>query len=193
MLINLDSASFDLIKALLSGTLFGAALYLVGASNRKNLIEMLKLKDLTLMKIILFGIGLASALIFTSYYMGIMPIEHFNIKSMYWGVIPGAALLGIGFGALGICPGTSLASFGAGYFKAIFFILGGLLGAWVFSLSYALLKSWGVFNEIFGGKTTLFLISDKYPAIFEVGSLGGILVGIFFMILAILLPDKLSQ
>ncbi|MGL4568736.1 MAG: hypothetical protein ACRCU6_09455, partial [Fusobacteriaceae bacterium] len=107
------------IKALFNGALFGFALYLVGATNRKNLIEMLQLKDLRLMKSILFAIGFASVLIFISFYLGIIPEERFSIKTMYWGVILGAGILAIGFGAIGLCPGTGLGALTSGYWKAI--------------------------------------------------------------------------
>lgn len=42
---------------------FGFALYKVGAANMDNLISMLSFQNLTLMKIIVFAIGLASVLL----------------------------------------------------------------------------------------------------------------------------------
>ena len=61
------------------------------------------------MKIILFAIGLAGALIAAANLMGIFNIDHFSIKSMNAGVILGGIIFGLGFGAVGNCPGTALA------------------------------------------------------------------------------------
>ena len=181
------------IKALFNGALFGFALYLVGATNRKNLIEMLQLKDLRLMKSILFAIGFASVLIFISFYLGIIPEERFSIKTMYWGVILGAGILAIGFGAIGLCPGTGLGALTSGYWKAIIVILGGLLGSYLFAQSYHFLDSLGLFKPLLGGKTTLFQISEKYPALLDIGPWGGIVVGAIFIGVAYLLPEKFQK
>lgn len=179
-----------ILKAIFNGILFGLALYIVGATNRKNLIEMLQLKDRRLMKSIFLGIGFASVLIFTSLYLGIMPVERFSIKTMYVGVVLGAAILAVGFGAIGLCPGTGLGALTSGYLKAIIVVLGGLFGSYLFSKSYGFFDTIGLFKPILGGKTTLFQISEKYPALMDIGPQGGIVVGIIFMIIAILIPKK---
>lgn len=46
--------------AVILGMLFGGGLYLVGATQSKNIKGMLGLKNLVLMKIIIFGIGFGS-------------------------------------------------------------------------------------------------------------------------------------
>lgn len=50
----------QIVLAIILVTIFGAVLYWVGASSPKKLIAMLRLEDLTLMKIIVFAIGFAS-------------------------------------------------------------------------------------------------------------------------------------
>lgn len=50
----------ELILAILLGGFFGFALNYVGATNRTKLKNMLTLRDLTIMKIILFAIGFSS-------------------------------------------------------------------------------------------------------------------------------------
>ena len=52
-----------IVLAILLGGFFGFALYKVGAANMDNLISMLSFQNLTLMKIIVFAIGLASVLL----------------------------------------------------------------------------------------------------------------------------------
>ena len=46
-----------IVLAILLGGFFGFALYKVGATNMDNLLTMLSLRNLTIMKIILFPIG----------------------------------------------------------------------------------------------------------------------------------------
>lgn len=76
----------DILLAILLGSFFGYALYKVGATNPKNLISMLTLRDLTLAKVILFAIGLASISLFVLNSIGIFNLEHLSIKPMNTGV-----------------------------------------------------------------------------------------------------------
>lgn len=182
--------NIDTLKGLLTGILFGVALYIAGATNRNNLLNMLKLKDFSLMKIIIFAIGTATICVHLSLYFGIIPESHFSIKPMYFGVILGAAVLAIGFGMIGLCPGTAICSYASGYKKAMTVIIGGLVGAHIFSKLYGRFESWGLFKEILGGKITVFHISDKINYIFDIGPLGGVAVGVFFIIVSFMLPEK---
>ena len=72
--------------------------------------------------------------------------------------------------------------------KAISSILGGLFGAWLFSVTYGFWKNIGLFQTMDLGKLTLFQISEKYPAVFDIGYWGLLAVGIIFMAIAALLP-----
>ncbi len=182
--------NMDTLKGLLTGFLFGMALYLAGATNRNNLLNMLKLKDFSLMKIILFAMGIAAICIHLSLYFGVIKESHFSIKPMYFGVVFGAIVLAIGFGMIGLCPGTAICSYASGYKKALTVIIGGFIGTHIFSKLYGRFESWGFFKEILGGKITLFHISDKINYIFDIGPLGGVAVGIFFIIISFLLPEK---
>ena len=56
-----------IVLAIILGFFFGYVLYLTGAASPKRLIAMLRFEDSTLMKIILFGIGFASALLSCRY------------------------------------------------------------------------------------------------------------------------------
>ena len=47
--------------------------------------------------------------------------------------------------------------------SAISAVIGGLLGAFVFSLSYGWFKDLGLFDSLNAGKLTLFNISDAFP------------------------------
>lgn len=181
----------EIVIAIVMGLSFGYVLYWVGASSPKNLTAMLRLQDLMLMKIIIFAIGIASVLLSIFSLLGWFNIDHLSIKSTNLGVVVGGLLFGIGFGTVGTCPGTCMAAAGSGGAKkALAAIIGGLLGAWFYSITYQFWMDIGLFKIMDLGKLTLFDISDKYPSLFSIGYIGLFISGIIFMILAMLLPTK---
>lgn len=181
----------EIVLAILLGFLFGYVLYWVGASSPKKLIAMLRLENLTIMKIIVFAIGLASILLSLFNLFGLFNPAHLSVKGMNLGVITGGLLFGIGFGTVATCPGTCVAATSSGGFKkAISAVLGGLFGAWLFSMTYGFWKNIGLFSTMDWGKLTLFHISEKYPSVFSLGYSGLLLVGILFVAAAFFLPAK---
>lgn len=183
-----------IVLAIILGSLFGFSLYYSGAAKRKSIREMLRLENLTIMKIIAFGVGYAAFLISLTAMMGLFDTSHFSIKSMNAGVVLGGIIFGIGFGFVGGCPGTSLASFPHGNsVKTIGFIIGGLTGAFLFSINYGFWKASGLFKMLDMGKLTLFRISPEFPALWCLGYEGLLAMGLVFMGIAILLPNKLSK
>ncbi|PHS14418.1 MAG: hypothetical protein COA86_15880 [Kangiella sp.] len=146
-----------IILALAIGGLFGFVLHRVGAGNPQNLINMLRLQDLHLAKVILFAIGSSSLVLFVLLATGLINESHISIKAAYSGVIFGGLIFGIGFAIAGYCPGTCLVGFGGGRKDALFFVLGGLVGAIIFTLSYSWINSTfpSLFEGIAGGKTTI--------------------------------------
>lgn len=180
----------ELLRAILLGGLFGFALYFVGATKPKNLKLMLSLNNLTLMKTILFAIGFASFLLSLSALIGLFDVSHLSVKTSHLGVIIGGLIFGVGFGWAGTCPGTCVADSGSGgYKKALSTILGGLVGAFLFSLSYGLFEKMGIFKAMNLGKLTLFTLSDQYPSLFSIGFEGLLLFGIVLMLIAYFLPE----
>ena len=183
-----------IILAILLGGFFGFALSYVGATVFKNILKMLRLEDLSLAKIILFAIGFSSVLLSISGMIGIFDISHLSVKTMNLGVIIGGLIFGIAFGTVGTCPGTCVGAVsGNGVKKAISAIVGGLFGAFAFSLSYGYFKDLGLFNVLDMGKKTLFNISDKYPSVFNLGFIGLLLVGILFMVFAYVIPKNILK
>lgn len=183
-----------IIEGLILGALFGGALYYVGASNPKKLLGMLRLQDLSLMKIIFFAIGFGSTLLSITALLGIFDASHLSIKATNLGVIIGGLIFGLGFGSLGTCPGTCVvAATSGGKGKAISTILGGLVGAFAFSMTYGYFAKLGLFDAMNLGKLTWFNISDKFPSVFGVGYVGLLMIGLVFMAIAIILPINLFK
>lgn len=184
----------DIVLAIILGSFFGFALTYIGATKFEKILKMLRLEDLTLAKIILFGIGFASVLLSISAMIGIFDITHLNIKSMNLGVIIGGGIFGVAFGWIGTCPGTCIGAIGTNSIKrAIVGVIGGLCGAVSFSLSYGYLKEIGIFNTLNMDKLTLFNISESYPSLLNIGFIGLLILGGILMFCAYLIPKKILK
>jgi len=182
----------ELLNAVLLGFLFGFILQKTGAANPEKIIGMLRLRDLHLMKAILLGIGISSLGLFGLIAAGIVDPGHLSVKSSYVGVIVGGILLGAGWAISGFCPGTGVVAAGSGRKDAMIFILGGLAGAFLFTLSYASLKGTFLFNTL-GGKITLVTTgNEKYASLlpsvsgFAVASV----IALVFIVIAVIIPEK---
>lgn len=185
----------NILFAILLGGFFGFALYYVGATGFSHISKMLRLEDLSLAKIILFAIGFSSVLLSISALLGLFDISHLSVKSMNLGVIIGGIIFGIGFGGAGTCPGTCVGSIGGifGIKKAISAVIGGLFGAFIFSLLYGTFRDMGLFEVLDYGKITLFNISKKYPSVFNIGFIGLLITGLLFMGVAYILPKQIIK
>lgn len=182
----------DIMLAILLGLLFGFVLQKVGAANPQMIIQMLLFRNLHLMKAILLGIGVSSLALFTLIAIGLIDSSNLSVKASYTGVIVGGAILGIGWAIAGFCPGTGLVAAGAGRRDALVFVIGGLLGALAFTLTYEQLKATFLFSDL-GGKSTLAQTGvESYPALMD--NLPGIAVAgtiaVIFIAIAWFLPLK---
>jgi len=182
-----------IILAIVLGFAFGFVLDRVGATNPGYIIRMLNFSNLHLMKTILLAIGIGSSVLFAGLLVGLIDVGHLSVKSAYAGVFVGGLLLGAGFAVSGFCPGTGLAAAATGRKDAMVFVLGGLLGAAAYMVSYAWVSSTGILDDIAGGKTTLGIISGTdYPALIDAipGEWLGIAVGMTFIVIAMVLPSR---
>lgn len=145
----------EILLAIVIGGLFGFVLHRAGAADPRNIIDMLRLKDFHLMKVILFAIGFSSLLLFAFIAMGIVQSAHLSVKTTHVGVFVGGLIFGAGFAIGGYCPGTCLVSAGSGRKDAFSYISGGLVGAFLFTISFGALSDTFLFSELWGGKATL--------------------------------------
>ena len=183
----------NILLAIILGTAFGFALDRAKASNPQKIINMLRLRDFHLMKVILFAIGFSSLILFVLLSFNLIDPSHFSVKKSYPGVIIGGAILGIGFAIGGYCPGTSIVAAGRGRKDAIIFILGGLLGAFFYMLIFGMLKDTALFNPIAGGTVSIAETTNpKFTSLFN--NLPSLViagpVALVFMTVAFLLPNK---
>ena len=124
-----------LILGLLVGAGFGAILSLSGLSSPLRILDMLRLRDLALVKLLLVAIGTG--------IVGIALLDagglaHTSIKTLHvLALISGGAIFGLGFAVAGYCPGTALAGAAEGRRDAFLVVAGGLVGAAAYATAYA--------------------------------------------------------
>ena len=122
------------ITGLIIGALFGAALVIAALADPDKIIGTLRLKDLHAMRTIAVFVLVG---ILGTWVLEILGLAHFSIKpAAVVSVLIGGALLGIGFGLTGFCPGTGLACAASGRIDALVTVLGMFIGALVFILLY---------------------------------------------------------
>lgn len=157
---------------------------------------MLRLKDFHLMKVIFLGLGVSSLALFGLMSAGLIDASHLSVKTAYVGVLVGGAIFGLGWAISGYCPGSSVVAIGARRIDALFFVLGGLVGAFAFTLLFESLKQTVLFDKLFGGKATLVDTGvDKFtaliPSVSSIAVAGGI--AILFIIIAVVLPRSTNS
>jgi hypothetical protein len=109
------------------GTALGFALSRVGFSDYGELHRMLTLADLRL----LFSFVFAVALLFVGFTL-LARRQSLAPRALHPGVVPGAALFGVGWAVGGACPTIALVQLGEGQLAAGLTLGGIVLGNWVY-------------------------------------------------------------
>jgi uncharacterized protein len=118
----------------LFGFAFGFLLERGRLADPNVLINQLRLRDFTIVKVMLTAVIVGGIGVLLLHQGG---LANYHIKpANLAGVGLGAALFGIGMAVSGYCPGTSLAAAGTGSVQAVVAILGMVLGAILYALSF---------------------------------------------------------
>lgn len=123
-----------LLLGIVLGMAFGSVLQLSGATSHTKIVNALRWKDLTIVKLILMAIG--------SGLLGVHLLDLFgwanmHVKELYVpGILLAGAIFGVGFAVTGYCPGTALAAAAEGKPDAWVTVAGGLVGAAVFAFAF---------------------------------------------------------
>lgn len=162
-----------LLYGLLVGVLMGVLLQRVRASSPLMIVRNLRLENLTIIKFMALTIAVGAVVAYL--LKGVIPM-HFDVKPTYvLGVLGGGLIFGVGFGLGGYCPGTCVVAAGEGRKDALFTILGGVVGALVFTLVYAALVPI-LFKPLDYGKVTLFDVLHVPPIVAALG-LAAVFIG----------------
>ena len=185
----------DILLAVFVGAAFGFALNRVGATNPQYIINMVRLTDMHLMKVIIFAVGMSSALLFAGMSAGLIDPGHLSVKATHLGVILGGMMLGVGFAIAGYCPGTGIGAAATGRLDGIVFVIGGLVGAFAYALAYAPLKATGLLDNLFGGKVSIAATpNEKFGSLVDIlpGSVTAFVLALVLIFAAIALPKTLG-
>ena len=127
----------DLLIALLIGTGFGFALEQAGFSSSRKLVGMFYGYDTTVIKV--FFTAAIVALVGSQFlsYFGLLNLNQVFVNEYYvYAAIVGGVIMGAGFIMGGFCPGTGLSALSIGKIDALFYVIGGFTGAFLFAETY---------------------------------------------------------
>ncbi len=147
----MTSPAGKLIFGLITGFVLGFTLQKAKVVRYDIIVGQLRLKDFTLLKVMLTAIVVGMVGIYFFKDVGILEL---HVKSTHlMANIVGAFIFGAGFGLLGYCPGTGVGAVGEGRTDAFWGgILGMLVGAGLYAEIYHHLKgnflAWGSYGKI---------------------------------------------
>lgn len=150
------------IIALLIGIVFGFILEASGFSSSRKLAGVFYGYDFVVLKVF-FTAALVSIIgLLYMDYLGYVDITSLYVHPTYlWGAIIGGVIMGIGFVAGGFCPGTSLCAVAIGKIDAIVYVIGIMVGVFIFSELFPFFES--LYNGSFYGNLTLMDSFDISP------------------------------
>lgn len=165
----------DMPIAFIIGLGFGFALEQAGFSSSRKLAGMFYGYDTTVLKV--FFTAAIVALIGSQFmsYFGLLNLNLVFVNEYYvTAAIIGGVIMGAGFIMGGFCPGTGVSALSIGKIDALFYVLGGLVGAFLFAETYPLIqpiadakyKGPVKINEIFGLSPGIFTLCIVVAAIF---------------------------
>jgi rhodanese-related sulfurtransferase len=151
---SLLSKPLTYLVFLLIGFLFGYVLEISGFNHSPSLASQFYFKDLRVFKVFFTAIVVGMLLLFLSSAVGLLDYNLIWVNPTYlWSGIVGGLIMGVGFILGGFCPGTSLVALATLKIDGIFFVLGGLVGVFLFGETVDFYKFF--FNGSYYGRLTL--------------------------------------
>ena len=142
------------IVFLIIGFGFGFVLESSGFNKSTLLAKQFYFKDLRVFKVFFTAIVVGMLMIFGASAIGLLDYNLIWVNPTYlWSGIIGGLIMGVGFILGGFCPGTSLVALATLKIDGIFFVLGGLVGVFVFAETEQ--KITYFFNGSYFGRVTL--------------------------------------
>ena len=129
----------NIAVVLFIGFVFGAIIQWARVDKFEKIAGFAMLTDMTVPKLLFFGIGLASIGL---YFMIEMGWAHYHVKPItLGGLIIGGILFGWAMAVFGKCPGTGPVSVAEGRIDVLVGAIGGIFGGLFFTWAYPWLKN----------------------------------------------------
>ena len=135
------SPNTDFFLAFLIGIGFGFVLEAAGFSSSRKLAGVFYGYDMVVLKVFFSAAITAMIGLIAFSMLGWIDIDVIFINKMYApSIIVGSAIMGLGFILGGYCPGTSICGASIGKKDAWYFILGLIIGVFIFAEGYPLFE-----------------------------------------------------
>ncbi|MBX3268668.1 MAG: YeeE/YedE family protein [Sandaracinaceae bacterium] len=130
--------TLDVLKALALGVAFGWALHKAGLTHYARIVNVYRLRDMTVMRFMLTALVVAGVLVQLGLDLGLRERVPVPPTSLLANAV-GGVVFGVGMAAAGYCPGTIAAEAGEGRLDAW---VAGLSGLVVGALAFGLAQPW---------------------------------------------------
>lgn len=135
----------NLLIGFVIGIGFGFALEQAGFSSSRKLAGMFYGYDTTVLKV--FFTAAIVALVGSQFlsFFGLIDLSLVYVNPYFIGAsIVGGVIMGAGFVMGGFCPGTGISAFSIGKIDAFVFLIGGLVGAFLFAETYPIVETFAI-------------------------------------------------
>ena len=151
--------------ALIIGIGFGFSLEQAGFSSSRKLAGMFYGYDTTVIKVFFTAAVVAlTGSQFLSYF-GLLNLNMVYVNEFYVNAsIAGGIIMGAGFVMGGFCPGTGLCAVSIGKIDALFFLFGGLAGAFAFAETFPFIQN--LANGSYKGPVKINEVLGMSPGLF---------------------------
>ncbi|MCX7835759.1 MAG: YeeE/YedE thiosulfate transporter family protein [bacterium] len=139
---ELISEPFNLILAFLIGIAFGFILEQAGFSSSRRLAGVFYGYDFTVLRVFFTAAVTAMSGVLLLGHWGYLDVDAIFINPTWlYPAIVGGVIMGIGFILGGYCPGTSICALAIGKVDALFFVIGGMVGTFLYAEIYPSIQS----------------------------------------------------
>jgi hypothetical protein len=136
-ILNNFPEGLNLLIGFLVGVLFGFALEQAGFSSSRRLAGMFYGYDTTVLKVFFTAALVAMVGSQLMGFFGLLDLRLVYVNPYYiTATVVGGVIMGAGFIMGGFCPGTGICALAIGKIDALFYLLGGLAGAFLFAETY---------------------------------------------------------
>jgi hypothetical protein len=135
----------NLLIGFVIGIGFGFALEQAGFSSSRKLAGMFYGYDTTVLKV--FFTAAIVALVGSQFlsFFGLLDLSLVYVNPYFIGAsIVGGIIMGAGFVMGGFCPGTGISALSIGKIDAFVFLIGGLVGAFLFAETYPIVENFAI-------------------------------------------------